>query len=113
MIFVRMMKAPAFHPCSINGQDAERLVGVLAQCPGLAYLDLSYNTIGAAGAKSFAGVLAQCRALAHLNLSVNNIGACGARSLAGVLEQCAALAQLNLSYSNNIGAVGKERLRAS
>jgi len=72
---------------------------VLAQCPALAHLDLSYDVelfpgltgfehyhgIGAAGAESFAGVLAQCAALAHLNLSGNEIGDSGAESLARVL----------------------------
>jgi hypothetical protein len=35
-----------------------------------------------------------------------------AESLAGVLAQCTALTHLDLSF-NMIGAVGKERLRAS
>ena len=30
--------------CEMKGQDAERLAGVLAQCPALAHLDLSYNS---------------------------------------------------------------------
>jgi hypothetical protein len=29
--------------CEMKGQDAERLAGVLAQCPALAHLDLSGN----------------------------------------------------------------------
>ena len=50
-------------------QDAERLAGVLAQCPALAHLDLSVNrSFGAAGAERLAGVLGQCRELVHLNL---------------------------------------------
>ena len=58
-----------------TGQDAERLAGVLAQCPALAHLDLSTNDIRAAGAESLARVLGQCAALAHLNLCGNGIEA--------------------------------------
>ena len=65
-----------------------------------------------AGAERLAGVLAQCPALAHLNLWNNRIGEAGAESLAGVLVQCEALAHLNLS-DNDIGTVGQGRLRAS
>jgi Ran GTPase-activating protein (RanGAP) involved in mRNA processing and transport len=57
-------------------------------------------------------VLPQCTALVHLNLSWNLIRAGGAESLAGVLAQCAALAHLNLC-ANDIGTVGRGRLRAS
>ncbi len=72
--------------CGMEGQDAERLAGVLAQCPALAHLDLIGNYhFGAAGAERLAGVLAQCRELVHLNLS-NNL---------------------------YIGTSGQERLRAS
>ena len=42
----------------------------------------------------------------------NGMGHAGKESLAGVLVQCPALAHLDLS-DNNIGAVGKRRLRAS
>ena len=99
--------------CEMKGQDTKRLAGVLAQCPALAHLDLSGNSVfGAAGAKRLAGVLVQCRELVHLNLSGNQIGPAGADSLAGVLGQCAALAHLNLS-GNDIGTVGRGRLRAS
>jgi hypothetical protein len=46
--------------CDIKGQDAERLAGVLAQCPALAHLDLIHNyNLRAAGAGRLAGVLAQ------------------------------------------------------
>ena len=54
--------------CSISGQDAERLAGVLAQCPGLFELDLSRNEIGDDGAGSLAGVVPQCPALSQLRL---------------------------------------------
>jgi hypothetical protein len=74
--------------CDIKGQDAEKLAGVLAQCPALAHLDLSHNyNFGAAGAERLAEVLGQCRELLHLNLGHNNI--------------------------NGIGTVGEGRLRAS
>ena len=56
--------------CAMKGQDAERLAGVLAQCPALAHLDLSGNSdFGAAESERLAGVLGQCRELVHLNLS--------------------------------------------
>jgi hypothetical protein len=94
--------------CAMKGQDAERLAGVLAQCPALAHIDLSGNSdFGAAGAERLAGVLGQCRELVHLNLSWNFIGAGGAESLAGVLPQCTALTQLDLGY-NLISDAGAE-----
>jgi hypothetical protein len=74
--------------CDMKGRDAERLAGVLAQCPALAHLDLSENYyFGAGGAKRLAGVLGQCRALAHLDLGGNEIGPAGAEKLAGVLAR--------------------------
>jgi hypothetical protein len=96
--------------CEMKGQDAEKLAGVLAQCPALAHLDLSDNFyFGAAGAERLAGVLGQCRELVHLNLAGNAIGAGGAEMLAGVLAQCPVLAHLNLS-DNWIEAAGAESL---
>jgi Ran GTPase-activating protein (RanGAP) involved in mRNA processing and transport len=95
--------------CEMTGQEAERLAGVLAQCPALAHLNLHLNGIGAAGAERLAGVLGQCTALAHLDLSGNQIGNAGAESLAGVLAQCKALAHLDIS-GNQIGAAGAEKL---
>ena len=54
----------------MKGQDAERLAGVLAQCPALAHLDLRGDSdFGAAGAESLARVLGQYASLAHLDLS--------------------------------------------
>jgi hypothetical protein len=51
----------------IEGQDAERLAEVLAQCPALAHLDLSFNSnFGAGGAERLAGVLGRCRELENL-----------------------------------------------
>jgi hypothetical protein len=94
----------ALPECAMKEQDAKRLARVLAQCPALAHLDLSGNSVfGAAGAKRLAGVLVQCRELVHLNLSGNQIGPAGADSLAGVLGQCAALTHLDLSC-NNMGS---------
>jgi Ran GTPase-activating protein (RanGAP) involved in mRNA processing and transport len=95
--------------CKMRGESAERLAGVLAQCPALAHLCLKTNQIGPAGAESLAGVLGQCPALAHLNLSYNGIRIAGAKSLAGVLGQCRALAHLNLG-TNDFGSAGAESL---
>jgi hypothetical protein len=47
----------------MNGQDAERLAGVLTQCPALAHRDLSHNYFGTVGTESFAGVLGQCSSI--------------------------------------------------
>ena len=84
--------------CKIEGQDAERLAGVLAQCPALAHFNLSAgycassaNRIGAAKAERLAEVLARCRSLAHLDLMGCGIGQDGAESFAGVLAKCATL----------------------
>ena len=61
--------------CAMEEQDAERLAGVLAQCPALAHLDISGSeNFGPAGAEWLAGVLGQCASLAHLNLSGNGFG---------------------------------------
>jgi Ran GTPase-activating protein (RanGAP) involved in mRNA processing and transport len=96
--------------CKMEGQDAENLAGVLAQCPALAHLDLSENyNFGAAGAESLAGVLGQCRELVHLNLSSCYIGAGGVEILAGVLALCPALSHLDLHY-NDIYSAGAESL---
>jgi hypothetical protein len=96
--------------CDMKGQDGERLVGVLAQCPSLAHLDLNGNSdFRTAGAERLAGVLGQCRELVHLHLSRNKFGAGGAERLAGVLGQCAALAHVNLC-NNEMGTGGTGRL---
>jgi Ran GTPase-activating protein (RanGAP) involved in mRNA processing and transport len=96
--------------CEMKGQDAERLAGVLEQCPALTHLDLYRNqNFGPAGADRLAQVLTQCPALARLDLGDNWIGNAGAARLAGVLAQCTALAHLDLS-ENNIGPDGSERL---
>jgi hypothetical protein len=95
----------ALPQCKIQGQDAERLAGVLGQCAALVHLVLCFNQIGSAGADRLAGVLSQCAALAHLDLSDNDIGPAGAESLAGMLAQCAALAHLDLG-GNQIGPAG-------
>ena len=52
----------------MSGQDAERLGGVLAQCPVLSELYLNGNELGAEGAGRLAGVLPQCPALSILGL---------------------------------------------
>jgi Ran GTPase-activating protein (RanGAP) involved in mRNA processing and transport len=62
----------------MKGQDAERLAGVLVQCPALVHLDLSGNSnFGAAGEERLAGVLGQCRELVYHNVRGNGIGQAG------------------------------------
>jgi Ran GTPase-activating protein (RanGAP) involved in mRNA processing and transport len=65
----------------MKGQDAERLAGVLEQCPALAHLNLRRNQIDDAGAERLAGVLAQCTALVHLDLDCNQISTVGKERL--------------------------------
>jgi hypothetical protein len=96
----------------MKGQDADRLAGVLAQCPALAHLDVSGNlNFGTSGATRFAGVQGQCRELVHLNLSYNWIEedreAC--RSAGAVHSAGAPQWDLNLQ-SNRIGNTGAESL---
>jgi hypothetical protein len=108
--------------CKMKGQDAERLAGVLAQCPALAHLDLSGNygfrAPGQRGLQeSWGRAGSWCTSISAtiikaLPLRQNWIKASGAKSLAGVLAQCTGLAHLDLSI-NNIGAVGGLRLGAS
>jgi Ran GTPase-activating protein (RanGAP) involved in mRNA processing and transport len=95
--------------CDMEGQDAESLTEVLAQCLALTHLDLKKDMIGAGWTESFARGLAQCTSLAHLDLSCNGIGSGGAEGLARVLGQCAAMVHLELTY-NDIGAAGAESL---
>jgi Ran GTPase-activating protein (RanGAP) involved in mRNA processing and transport len=95
--------------CEMQGQNVERLAGVLGHCAELTHINLSYNGLGADGTGRLAGVLGQCAALAHLDLSNNNVRAAGTASLAGVLGQCAGLAHLNLS-NNMIYDAGAESL---
>jgi hypothetical protein len=111
----------ALPECEMNAQDAERLAGVLEQCPALARLDLRGDShpndtfpscLGAEGAQSLGRVLRLCPALTYLNLSYNYFGYRGVEVLAGVLARCTALAHLELSH-NRIGTVGRERLRSS
>ena len=105
--------------CGMKGQDTESLAEVLAQCPALTHLNLSFNGVGGHFANKFfeeenfyakpsyvtpashfarlAGVLPQCTALAHLDLSYNAIGPAGAGKLAAVLVKCPSLANINLS----------------
>ena len=90
--------------CQIQGQDADRLVGVLVECPTLTHLDLSWNKIRSDGAGSLAGVLGHFPALAHLDLSNNGIEA-GGLGMLGVLVQCQSIDHLNLSR-NAIRAAG-------
>jgi Ran GTPase-activating protein (RanGAP) involved in mRNA processing and transport len=60
----------------MKGHDAERLAGVLAQCPAMAHLDLRDNfEFGAEGPQRLPGALVQCPSLTHLNLRGNMIRA--------------------------------------
>jgi hypothetical protein len=95
--------------CTIKGQDAKRLAGVLAHCPALTHLNLSENQLRTGGAENLVGVLGQCRALAHLDLRYNQLGDEGVGRFAGVLGQLGALAHLNLS-DNEMGSAGAEKL---
>jgi hypothetical protein len=84
------LKLPA-NEIRAGGGGAESFAGVLAKCPALTHLDLSYNEIGDAGIESIAGVLPRCAALVFLDLSDNECWGTrygGVGRLAGVLPQC-------------------------
>ncbi len=104
----------ALPECEMNSQDAERLAGVLTQCPALVRLDLRgdfHDTfpscLGAEGAQSLGRVLRLCPALTYLNLSYNYFGYHGDEVLAGVLTRCTVLVHLDLRH-NAIGTAGAE-----
>ncbi len=78
----------------------------------LTSLDLSFNNIGAEGARSLAAALDNNATLMSLDLHYNNIGAQGARSLAAALDNNATLTTLYLGL-NNIGAQGARSLAAA
>ena len=93
----------------ITRKDAERLAGVLAQCPELSHLNLGGNQLGDEGAARLARVLPLCPALAHLDLCGNWIEDEGTARLAAVLEQCPALSRLDLA-DNSIRDEGAGKL---
>ena len=74
----------------IGAAGAERLAGVLPQCPTLSplelgYSELGYNGIGDEGAGRLAGVLPQCPPLSHVHLHFNGSEM---REQAGLLGCC-------------------------
>jgi Ran GTPase-activating protein (RanGAP) involved in mRNA processing and transport len=93
----------------ITRKDADRLAGVLAQCPELSHLNLGGNQLGDEGAARLALVLPLCPALAHIDLRSNWIEDEGTARLAAVLEQCPALSRLDLA-DNSIRDEGAGKL---
>ncbi len=83
--------------------------GVLQQCMGLDYLDLTGAMIGEEGATILADVLS--RDIRYLNVSNNRIGAGGTEALAGALGECEDLHGLNMA-NNLIWERGVESLGA-
>jgi Ran GTPase-activating protein (RanGAP) involved in mRNA processing and transport len=84
----------------------------LAQNSSLTTLDLTYNDIGAEGAKALGAALAQNSSLTTLHLSDYSIGAEGAKALGAALAQNSSLTTLHLNY-NKIGAEGVMALGAA
>ena len=67
----------------------------------LSPLGLTNNQIGAAGAERLAGVLLQCPTLSRLELGYNGIGDEGAGRLVGVLPQCPPLSHVHLLFDGS------------
>ncbi|RYE12616.1 MAG: hypothetical protein EOP34_10480, partial [Rickettsiales bacterium] len=89
----------------IGAAGAKALAVALAGNTTLVKLDLIYNNIGAEGARALAGALKGNTTLVKLDLTLNNIGDNGANHLAGAIESQKTLVELDLS-NNRIGAEG-------
>merc|ERR1740124_767220 len=99
--------------------DAEKLEKLIYACTTTeelkAYLStistisLSYNDIGAEGAKSLADALAKNTTITTISLSGNGIGAEGAESLADALAKNTTITTIILS-DNDIGVEGAKSL---
>jgi Ran GTPase-activating protein (RanGAP) involved in mRNA processing and transport len=89
--------------CDMNGPVAITLSGILAQCPDLAYLDLSHNDMGHQGMAHLSGGLRLCTSLKVLILTSNSIGDMGTLHLATVIPHLDQLAAIDLGHNNISG----------
>lgn len=89
--------------CGMNGPVAITLSGILAQCPDLAYLDLSHNDMGHEGMQHLCDGLSLCTSLKIVLLTSNSIGDIGTLHLATVIPHLDQLAAIDLGHNNISG----------
>jgi hypothetical protein len=89
--------------CGMNGPVAITLSGILAQCPNLAFLDLSKNDMGLQGMAHLSGGLKLCTSMKVLILNSNSIGDIGTLHLSTVIPHLDELAAIDLGHNNISG----------
>ncbi|XP_019140225.1 leucine-rich repeat-containing protein 34 isoform X2 [Corvus cornix cornix] len=89
----------------VTDDDLGVLVSVLGQAAFVTGLDLAYNVLTDAGAKTMATFLQEKSTLRYLNLMFNDIGASGAELIAGALHRNESLVHLRMT-GNKIGNQG-------
>ncbi|NXK60519.1 LRC34 protein, partial [Sylvietta virens] len=89
----------------VTDDDLGVLVSVLGQAPFVTGLDLAYNLLTDAGAKTIATFLQENSTLQYLNLMFNDIGTSGAELIAGALHSNQSLVHLRMT-GNKIGNQG-------
>ncbi|NXD19346.1 LRC34 protein, partial [Spelaeornis formosus] len=89
----------------VTDDDLGALVSVLGQAAFITGLDLAYNLLTDAGAKTMATFLQENSTLQYLNLMFNDIGASGAELIAGALHSNQSLVHLRMT-GNKIGNQG-------
>ncbi|NXC87741.1 LRC34 protein, partial [Cercotrichas coryphoeus] len=89
----------------VTDDDLGVLVSVLGQAAFVTGLDLAYNLLTDAGAKTMATFLQENSPLRYLNLMFNDIGTSGAELIAGALHSNQSLVHLRMT-GNKIGNQG-------
>ncbi|NXH40173.1 LRC34 protein, partial [Dicaeum eximium] len=89
----------------VTDDDLGVLVSVLGQAAFVTGLDLAYNLLTDAGAKTMATFLQENSALQYLNLMFNDIGTSGAELIAAALHSNQSLLHLRMT-GNKIGNQG-------
>ncbi|NWV37043.1 LRC34 protein, partial [Grantiella picta] len=89
----------------VTDDDLGVLVSVLGQAAFVTGLDLAYNVLTDAGAKTMAAFLQESSTLRYLNLMFNDIGTSGAELIAGALHGNESLVHLRMT-GNKIGNQG-------
>ncbi|NWR46553.1 LRC34 protein, partial [Regulus satrapa] len=89
----------------VTDDDLGVLVSVLGQAAFVTGLDLAYNLLTDAGAKTIATFLQENSTLRYLNLMFNDIGTSGAELIAGALHSNQSLVHLRMT-GNKIGNQG-------
>ncbi|NWW74581.1 LRC34 protein, partial [Climacteris rufus] len=93
------------HVPRVTDDDLGVLVSVLGQAAFVTGLDLAYNVLTDAGAKTMAAFLQESSTLQYLNLMFNDIGTSGAELIAGALHRNESLMHLRMT-GNKIGNQG-------